>query len=122
MVTDEGNIAQPLVEKKVETVESKDEQKIEKKDSKKLKKKSKKRSKSKKSKKAAKEHAISEEVTPQKQEGAITSQMPILPPEITAMVTDEGNIAQPLVEKKVETVESKDEQKIEKKDSKKLKK
>ncbi|KRZ40317.1 hypothetical protein T4C_5808 [Trichinella pseudospiralis] len=122
MVTDESNIAQPLVEKKVETVESKDEQKIEKKDSKKLKKKSKKRSKSKKSKKAAKEHAIEEEVTPQKQGDGIISQTPILPQEITAMVTDEGNIAEPLVEKKVETVESKDEQKIEKKDSKKLKK
>ncbi|KRZ10778.1 hypothetical protein T11_10934 [Trichinella zimbabwensis] len=122
IATDERDIVEPITTEKLPEEFLKEVQKIEKKDSKKLKKKSKKRSKSKKSKKAEKEGVAQEQVTPQKPEGDIISQKPILPTEITAMVTDVADIVHPMVEKKEEIAESKDEQKIEKKDSKKLKK
>ncbi|KRY44683.1 hypothetical protein T03_3194, partial [Trichinella britovi] len=94
-------------------------QKIEKKDSKKSKKKSKKRTKSKKSKKTVENTVDKESAASQMPKADITSPKLTFASEDTALEVDQPNVVPPISVEEVEKPVIKDEQKGEKKDSKK---
>ncbi|KRX30843.1 hypothetical protein T06_6240, partial [Trichinella sp. T6] len=112
----------PIAEEAVDKAVVKDEPQGEKKDSKKIKKKSKKRSKSKKWKKTVEDTVAKDAESSQIPKTDNISPKPTLDNEVTAINIDQLNMVPPIDDKNVEKPVIKNEPKVEKKHSKKIKK